>query len=370
MHSGDDMSTSLGPGFHAPTGQIVDSAAYDSWVGRWSRLFVPIVLNAAGVTQNQRVLDVSTGTGEAVLAALPIVGTSGMLVGADIAPAMLEGARKRLNDAHFHPVAADGQALPFKDQSFDALVCQLGLQFFPDPARGLAEFRRVLRPGASAAVCVISSPDRAPMWSILAEALGRRIPAQRHVLNLSFALADQTRLRSLFIEAGFQDVHVERVERADSTKTFDEYWEPIEAGTGSIPQIYLSLGEAERRAVREEVRTQLSQFVSDGRLVMSVEMLVGRGTAQQQLDKDPRVGRSHAFRDAVQSDNLELANVGGENAVVDSQLLEILCCPATRGLLEYDRLAGELISRPADLAFPIRDCIPIMLTEAARKLGG
>src|SRR5262249_16282341 len=95
---------------------------------------------------NQRVLDVSTGTGEAALAALPIVGTSGMLVGADIAPAMLEGARKRLNNPDFHPVAADGQALPFRDGSFDALVCQLGLQFFRDPARGLAEFRRVLRP--------------------------------------------------------------------------------------------------------------------------------------------------------------------------------------------------------------------------------
>jgi len=176
---------SLDPGFHAPSGQVVDGAAYDCWVGRWSRLFVPIVLSAAGVMPNQRVLDVSTGTGEAALAALPIVGTSGMLVGADIAPAMLEGARKRLNNPDFHPVAADGQALPFRDGSFDALVCQLGLQFFPDPARGLAEFRRVLRPGASAAVCVISTPDRAPMWGVLAEALSRRIPQQRHVINLS-----------------------------------------------------------------------------------------------------------------------------------------------------------------------------------------
>src|SRR5262245_57853946 len=296
------MSTSLGPGFHTPSGQAVDRAAYDGWVGRWSRLFVPMVLSAAKVMPNQRVLDVSTGTGEAALAALPIIGRSGMLVGADIAPAMLEGARERLNNAYFHPVAADGQALPFKNGSFDAVVCQLGLQFFPDPARGLAEFRRVLRPGASAAVCVISTPDRAPMWGLLAEALGRRIPEQRQVINLSFALADQRRLCSLFIEAGFQDVHVARVEREDTTESFDEYWEPIEAGTGSIPQIFLSLGQAERRAVREEVKTQLSRLVSNGRLVMRVEMLIGRGRAQRP-DDDPYVGR---LRDVVQGESLEL----------------------------------------------------------------
>ena len=273
------MSTSLGPGYHAPTGRAVDSGAYEGFVGRWSRLFVPMVLAAAGVAPGQRVLDISTGTGEAALLALPVVGISGFVVGADIAPAMLEGARERINNPLFFPAAADGQALPFKDASFDAVVCQLGLQFFPDPARGLAEFRRVLRPGASAAVCVISTPDRAPMWGALAEAIGRRLPEQRHILNLSFSLSDHTRLQALFASAGFRDIHVERVNREDSIESFDEYWEPIEAGIGSIPQTYLSLGEAQRRAVREEVKTQLSQFESNGKLVMSVEMLIGGGRA-------------------------------------------------------------------------------------------
>src|ERR1700730_5141379 len=121
------MSTNLGPGFHSPAGRAVDRMAYDRWVGRWSRLFVPMVMAAAGVASGQRVLDISTGTGEAALFALHIVGASGLLIGADIAPMMLESARERLNDPLFHPVAADGQALPFKDGSFDAVVCQLGL---------------------------------------------------------------------------------------------------------------------------------------------------------------------------------------------------------------------------------------------------
>ncbi|MBS0540196.1 MAG: Trm112 family protein [Proteobacteria bacterium] len=55
---------------------------------------------------------------------------------------------------------------------------------------------------------------------------------------------------------------------------------------------------------------------------------------------------------------------------IDPKLLEILVCPATQGPLEYDAAAGELISRKAGLAYPIRDGIPIMLVSEARQLGG
>ena len=152
------MSASFGSGFHVPVGGGVDPSAYDRWVGRWSRLFVPAVVAAAEVAPGSRVLDVSTGTGEAALAALPIVGAAGVVIGADISPAMLEGTRGRLGEPSFWPIAADGQALPFKGGSFDAVICQLGLQFFPVPSLGLAEFRRVLHFGGCAAVCVISTP--------------------------------------------------------------------------------------------------------------------------------------------------------------------------------------------------------------------
>lgn len=54
--------------------------------------------------------------------------------------------------------------------------------------------------------------------------------------------------------------------------------------------------------------------------------------------------------------------------LVDPRLLEILVCPLTHGPLDYDRAAGELISRSAKLAYPIRDGVPIMLPEEARSL--
>jgi uncharacterized protein YbaR (Trm112 family) len=53
---------------------------------------------------------------------------------------------------------------------------------------------------------------------------------------------------------------------------------------------------------------------------------------------------------------------------VDPRLLEVLVCPVTRGLLTYDREANELVSKGAKLAFPIRDGVPIMLTDEARRL--
>ena len=53
---------------------------------------------------------------------------------------------------------------------------------------------------------------------------------------------------------------------------------------------------------------------------------------------------------------------------VDRLLLQLLVCPVTKGPLEYDREAGELVSHSAGLAFPIRDGIPIMLVEEAREL--
>ncbi|MFD1191709.1 MULTISPECIES: Trm112 family protein [Phenylobacterium] len=55
-------------------------------------------------------------------------------------------------------------------------------------------------------------------------------------------------------------------------------------------------------------------------------------------------------------------------AEIDPRLLEILVCPVTHGPLDYDRAAGELISRQAKLAYPIRDGVPIMLPEEAREL--
>ena len=105
------MRVDFGPGLHAATGRRVDPSAYDRYLGRWSRLFVPAVLAAAEVGASHRVLDVAAGPGEAASMALDLVGPSELVVGADISVAMLDAANTRLVDGRFRPVATDGQAL-------------------------------------------------------------------------------------------------------------------------------------------------------------------------------------------------------------------------------------------------------------------
>jgi ubiquinone/menaquinone biosynthesis C-methylase UbiE len=273
------LKTNFAPGLHVRSGHTADVSAYYRYIGRWSRLFVPAVIAAAEVTPGSRVLDISTGTGEAALGALSAIGVSGEVVGADIAPAMLIAARDRLKNRLFSPVAADGQLMPFKSGSFDAVVCQLGLQFFRAPERGLAEFHRVLRPGRCVAICVVSTAERAPMWGVLADVLSQFVPEQRNLLHLSFALSNSTQLEQMLATAGFVDRRVERTRREDTFASFEEYWDPIEAGMGSMPQVYAALPEAHRRAVRDEVKSRLSPFKSKGILTMSLETLIAVGRA-------------------------------------------------------------------------------------------
>jgi ubiquinone/menaquinone biosynthesis C-methylase UbiE len=240
---------------------------------------VPAVLAAAEVAGGHRTLDVATGPGEAASMALSEVGPAGLVVGADISLAMLNAANTRFADRRFRPIAMDGQALPFADNAFDSVICQLGLMFFPDPARGLEEFRRVLRPRRRAAVCVISTRERAPMWGVLAETLSRYLPDQRQVLHMSFALADPAQLERLLAAAGFRGISVTAQTREGSFESFDQYWAPIEEAAGSLPQAYCALPESTRHAVRDEVHARLAEHESGGRLVMKVEMLIGAGRA-------------------------------------------------------------------------------------------
>lgn len=276
------MSDSFGRGLHTAPGKAVSSSAYDRYLGRWSRLTVPDLLAAANITQGHHVLDVATGTGEAALMAVPIVGDTGFVVGADISLEMVTSARARLHAPLYWPVNADGQALPFKDGAFDAVICQLGLQFFPNPAAGLSEFRRVVRAGGTVAVCVNATSDRLPMWGNLADAMDRFLTQQqRNVLALSWSLADPRRLEGLFSGAGFQDIRVEQIRREGTVDGFDDYWAPIEEGVGQIPQTYCALDEVDRRSVREDVHARLAQYETpDGKITMAVEMLICCGRAK------------------------------------------------------------------------------------------
>jgi ubiquinone/menaquinone biosynthesis C-methylase UbiE len=108
-----------------------------------------------------RALDVATGTGAAARAAAEIVGAAGHMVAGDIARPMLKQACRNLQAHAITLVAPDGQRLPLKDGSFDAVTCHFGLMFLSDPLQGLSEFRRVLGDGGRATISFTSTiPER------------------------------------------------------------------------------------------------------------------------------------------------------------------------------------------------------------------
>lgn len=253
------------------------AAGYDRAFAHVSAHFVLPLLKAAHVAPGMRVLDIAAGTGLVAEAALAAVGMSGRVTAADISPAMLGRARERLGGVpNASVVVEDGQALSFPDESFDTVLCGLGLMFFPDPARGLSEFRRVLRPGGHAAVSVTTSIEGA-YNGLISLAIARRAPSlmdEASVRRFAFG-ADAARLRSLFEDAAFHDVKIETVAYRVPHPSFDAYFEPFAQGGASSGQAFAALPEETRRAVREEVRRDLGD--TGGPIEVEVEVRIISG---------------------------------------------------------------------------------------------
>jgi ubiquinone/menaquinone biosynthesis C-methylase UbiE len=234
------------------------AAEYDRAFAHVTAHFMPFLLQAAYIAPGMHVLDIATGTGLSAEAALAVVGPGGHVMAADVSPAMVKKASERLGKAPNVSVSVeDGQALSFADSSFDAVLCNLGLMFFPDPVRGLSEFRRVLRPGGRVAVSVNTVVERSYNHQINAM-IARHLPGLAEAVTRTFALGEAFRLTSLFSEAGLEDIETHTVRHTFVLPSFDAYYGPFERGGASTGQALAALPEEIRRAVREEVRRDLA----------------------------------------------------------------------------------------------------------------
>src|SRR5208282_6490879 len=177
---------------------------------------------------------------------------TGHVMAADVSPAMVRKARERLGKAPNVSVSVeDGQRLSFPDSSFDAVLCNLGLMFFPDPVRGLSEFRRVLRPGGRVAVSVNTVVERSYNHQINVM-IARYMPGLAEAVTRTFALGEESLLTSLFNEVGLVDIETHTVRQTFVLPSFDAFYGPFERGGASTGQALAALPEEIRRAVREE----------------------------------------------------------------------------------------------------------------------
>ena len=251
------------------------AAEYDRAFAHVTRYFMPFVLRAARVASGMRVLDIAAGTGLSAEAALAAVGPSGHVTAADVSPAMVEKARERLGETRNACVLVENaQALSFPDQSFDAVVCNLGLMFFPEPARGLSEFRRVLRPGGWAAVSVNTVPERSYNHQINVM-LTRHVPGLSEAVARTFSLGEASRLEDLFRQSGFSQIEISTVRHSFVLPSFDAYYGPFERGGASTGQALAGLSDEIRQAVREEVRRDLGD--TGGPIEVEAEYRIASG---------------------------------------------------------------------------------------------
>lgn len=188
------------------------AASYETFLVPLLSKWTEQLFDSVKLKSGDRLLDVACGTGIVARLAADFVGDTGQLTGLDITPDMLKVARSL--SATIHPAIQwrEGNAteLPFADSSFDVVVCQQGLQFFPDALTALKEMRRVLAPGGRVGLNVWRSTEFNPGYEVLANAIEKHLnPESAAMMRAPFALGDANKLRGLLTQAGFGETRIQ-----------------------------------------------------------------------------------------------------------------------------------------------------------------
>ena len=223
---------------------------------RYFETFGRRLVDAAGLSIGDAVLDVACGRGAVLFPAAEAVGESGSVVGIDLAEGM---ARETQREIELRGVknatarAMDAERLEFADASFDAVLCGFSLQFFPDLSRTLAEFMRVLKPGGSIAVSTWGDDD--PAWGWF-DGLRKKYGAVMRLASQSLDTAEK--LTEILKTAKWD--HVEVTESTlNEVFTDEEEWWNVEwsiSGRAALERLAPEQLEALKREAFSAAQTQ------------------------------------------------------------------------------------------------------------------
>jgi ubiquinone/menaquinone biosynthesis C-methylase UbiE len=256
----------------------------------YERYFVPTIarpvasdlLATAELRPGERVLDVACGTGVIARLAAGVVGPRGSVTAIDVAPDMIDVARRAGADggADAASTAAiewhvgDASSLPFADQQYDVVTCQMGLMFVPDRAAAIAEMRRVLVPGGRV---VLSTPGAIqPPFALLAQAIVDHIhPDLGGFVRAVFSMHDPALLSALLQDAGLDDVRVRAARTALRLPGPAEFlWQYVQLTP--LGSFVAQASDAARAAMEQQVVETWRPYTADGATSFEQPMVLAR----------------------------------------------------------------------------------------------
>ncbi len=235
-----------------------------------------LMLDLADVRTGSRVLDVAAGTGDQTLFAARRVGPNGYVFATDISASMLKLAADAAREAGLTNVetgVVDAENLDLDADSFDAVICQLGLMVFPNPAKVLRAMRRVVRQGGKVAALVFSTAEKNPHQGIIL-GVARRFGSAPLPL---FSLGGSNVLKNSFKDGGLLNVTVQEVTFRRHFSSTPELIRRLKE-SAFLRQPIEKLGEAERERAWVEVEQEFSQFQGPTGIEIPGEFLIGVGT--------------------------------------------------------------------------------------------
>jgi len=238
-----------------------------------SQVAVPL-LDAAGVREGMRALDLASGPGHIAAGA---AARGADVTGTDFSSAMVTMARERYPDLRFE--AADAEALAYPDASFDAVTMGFLLGHLGRPAAAVGEAFRVLRPGGRLALAWWRSPEHCDAFRIMTEAIRARgnvdvglPPAPPFEL-----FGDPEMLRALLAEAGFTGIAIREIPMTWTLDSAGEMFDAYLNGTARTAGLLQRQTPEALEGIRAEVEARCAPFVRDGKLALAMPAHVASG---------------------------------------------------------------------------------------------